>query len=567
MVEPRQLDDPLAADLDRAALGLEPLALAGRAGLVGEVARVVAPHALRGGLLEAAQELVDHALPLDPRPVPAGQGLGAQQDQVAVAAGELGPRGVEVEPQRAGEVLHELEGPPLAPLHAARPRLHRPVADGEGGVGDDQVRVHLGPGPQPLAVRAGAERRVEGEVLGGELAEAEAAGVAGVLLGVEPVVPLVLLGVDARPDPLLPLGLGHDQGAAALAQRGLRRVGEAGADPRLHHQAIDHQLHVVLQLLVQGEAVGEGVDHPVHPHPREAALLHVAEHVPVLALAVLHQRGQHHDARALGQLQDGVDDLLGGLLPHHPAAGGTVLHAHGGVEDAQVVVHLGDGAHRGARVVGGGLLLDGDGGREPADGVVAGLLHLPQELPGVAGERLDVAPLSLGVDRVEGERRLPRPRDPGEDHQLSLGDLQVDGLEVVLARPLDGDEVGLAHGSAYITDGADVGQARSPSARPSACGVVPRAGRPSAQRALPCFGGTSRGQASSPMAGSRSAEGGGTAERASAIMLNIRVARSSSGDNAFDHHSWAPAFVTASRLAPATRGPAARTARRPPSAP
>ena len=66
--------------------------------------------------------------------------------------------------------------------------------------------------------------------------------------------------------------------------------------------------------------------------------------------------------------------------------------------------------------------------------VDVGLLHLLEELPGVGGERLDVAALALGVDGVEGERGLARAGQPGDDHQLVARDLDVDVLEVVLAR-------------------------------------------------------------------------------------------------------------------------------------
>ena len=47
---------------------------------------------------------------------------------------------------------------------------------------------------------------------------------------------------------------------------------------------------------------------------------------------------------------------------------------------------------------------------EALDEVDVGLLHLAEELPRVRGQRLHVAPLPLGVDRVEGERGLRRSR-------------------------------------------------------------------------------------------------------------------------------------------------------------
>ena len=169
--------------------------------------------------------------------------------------GQLRPGQVEVDLERAGEVLDELEGPALAALHPARPRLDRALADRERRVGDDEVGVHLGARAEALAVGARAERRVEREALRRELAEAEAAGVAGVQLGEEAIVLLVLLGI-ARPDLLLLVGVRDDERPLALAQRRLDRVGQPGADPLLHDEAIHHELDVVLQLLVEHEPLG-----------------------------------------------------------------------------------------------------------------------------------------------------------------------------------------------------------------------------------------------------------------------------------------------------------------------
>ena len=114
-------------------------------------------------------------------------------------------------------------------------------------------------------------------------------------------------------------------------------------------------------------------------------------------------------------------------------------------EQAQVVVDLGDGADRRARVARGGLLVDRDRRREPLDGVDVGLLHLAEELPRVGRERLDVAALPLGVDRVEGEARLARAGEPGDDDQRVAGQLEVDALEVVLAGAGDDDLTRTCH--------------------------------------------------------------------------------------------------------------------------
>ena len=146
--------------------------------------------------------------------------------------------------------------------------------------------------------------------------------------------------------------------------------------------------------------------------------------------------------RALGQLEHPVDDLLRCLARHGPAAGRAVRVADAGIQKAQVVVDLGDGADGRTRVAGGRFLVDGDGGREALDEIDVGLVHLAQELAGVGGEGFDVAALALGVDRVEGQGRLPRARETGEDDQLVPGQVEGDIAEVVLARTANDETIG-----------------------------------------------------------------------------------------------------------------------------
>jgi hypothetical protein len=119
----------------------------------------------------------------------------------------------------------------------------------------------------------------------------------------------------------------------------------------------------------------------------------------------------------------------------------TVLPPDARPEHAQVVVDLGDGPDGRARIVARRLLLDRDRRRQAADVIDSRLLHLPEELPRVGGERLDVAALALRVERVEGQARLAGARGPREDHQTLLRDLRVDPLQVVLGGPADFDEL------------------------------------------------------------------------------------------------------------------------------
>ena len=84
-------------------------------------------------------------------------------------------------------------------------------------------------------------------------------------------------------------------------------------------------------------------------------------------------------------------------------------------QQPHVVVDLGRRADRRARVADAVLLADGDGRADALDAIDVRLLHPLEELAGVGRQRLDVAPLPFGVDRVEGERRLARSADAGDD--------------------------------------------------------------------------------------------------------------------------------------------------------
>lgn len=66
------------------------------------------------------------------------------------------------------------------------------------------------------------------------------------------------------------------------------------------------------------------------------------------ALRPPHHRSQHLEPGALVHGRDAVHDMLGSLADQPLSGLGIVGHADAGVEQAQAVVHLGDGAHRGA---------------------------------------------------------------------------------------------------------------------------------------------------------------------------------------------------------------------------
>ena len=403
-------------DRDRERFLLEPLAVA--VGALGHdhVRLEIAPDGVGGGLGVPTLHVGEDAFPA--RLVFALL-LGRAEEELELhAVGELTPGRVEFELELLGEPGED---------HATQvtvglaPWEDHALENGDRRVAEDQLWARGTLGAEPAAGRAGAEGRVEGEVARLELGHGNATVGAAVLLAEEL---RDRLGGIATHD--------LDQ-TVSEPQCGLERIGEPSAVVGAHDEAVDDHGDVVIDLAIElgrfGEIDQDAVDHGAH----EALLARILEEVAELALAATHQRREDLDLDAAGPGEDDVGDLRGRLLGDVAAAVGAVRRAGARVEQAQVVVDLGDGAHGGPRIRTGGLLLDRDRRGEPLDRIDVGFLHEPEELPGIGGERLDVAALAFGEDRVERERRLAATRQPGDDRQLIPGDRDVDVLEIVLA--------------------------------------------------------------------------------------------------------------------------------------
>ncbi len=489
-----------AVDLDRERLGLEAIAAAGRAGLVRLEPRQLLAHPGRFRLAPAPLDIVDDALErlrgrVVADAVVIGEGdlvlAGAVEHDVAEVFGERLPRlghGLAV---GAGERLERLlvigRGG-----GGARPRRDGAAGEAQIFVGHHEVRLEEQLGAEPVAGRAGAVRVVEGEQPRLDLLDGEARHRAGELRREDDPFgsfPLTLsLSPPGRGDavaggrgtPLSPWGaalqgvrglrrslvgeLDHGDAVGEL-ERGLEAVGEAGGAVGTHHDAIDHDVDVVLDVLVEGWRFRDLVERAVDLDPLEALLLQLGEVALELALPPARDRRQEIEPGAFGQRQDAVDHLAHGLALDREPGRRRIGDADPRPQEPHIVVDLGDGADRGARIARGSLLLDGDRRRQPVDMIDVRLLHHVEELAGIGGERFHVAALALGIDGVEGEARFAGAGEAGDDHEPLARKIERDVLEVVLAGAADGDELG-GHCPSNVGGAGPINKARK--------GLVPK---------------------------------------------------------------------------------------------
>src|SRR5258708_8240346 len=100
------------------------------------------------------------------------------------------------------------------------------------------------------------------------------------------------------------------------------------------------------------------------------------------------------------------------------------------------------------------MLLDRDCWRQSFEGVDIRLLHHREELPGVRRQRFDIAPLTLGINGVEGERGLAGTRKAGEDDQSIARQVEIDIFQVMGPGTPDAD---ILHVTDYYTRGVKCG--------------------------------------------------------------------------------------------------------------
>ena len=309
------------------------------------------------------------------------------------------------------------------------PGMDRPVADRKRRVGHHQVGIDLHLVSQPIAFETGAGGIIEREQARLQLRITDAAVTARELFTEQQF--LVLFRFSARQD-------GNHQTAVAQLQGGFDGFRQSLAHLAFDDQAVHHRLDRVLELFVEFDAFFQLAHFAVDPGPDEAFFLEFEQVLFEFPLAVCHEGRQDHHLAALRDALHLIGDLLNRLRSDLASATVTKHMTDAGVQQPHVIVNFGDGADGGPGIFTGGFLFDGDGGRQALDVIDIWFLHQFQKLPGVGGQRFDIAALALGVDGIERERGFAGPAETGDDHQLFPRQGQIDVFQVVLAGTFDG---------------------------------------------------------------------------------------------------------------------------------
>ena len=452
----RNLVDGASAYGDRNRFGLEALPAAIATRDIAHVFLNLAANELGLGLAITPPQIGDDAL-VPRRPsalLPIGVIIGdikariarAIQDQVLVLLLELLPRHIQLKAEAARHAVEDIPVPAAPVIQPKAVCADGAFSDCLVGVGHDQVGVDLLTITQALAGWAGAAGRIEAEEARLRL------GYAAMTIGASQVFAVqVIDGIIAVADIL------DNDAPFAQLERRLHRVGQARLESfgvfvllsrvLAHDEAVHHHLDIVNDIAVQLNIFIQIPHRAINTHARETLRSDICQRLLVIAFLAVDHGGEHLDAAAGGHILHLVDDLLRALRRHFRAANGTMGDAHASEKQAQIIVDLGHCAHGRARIVADALLVDRDSRAQAFDLVDIRLLHQAQELARIAAQALDIAALALGEDGVKRQRRLARAGQTRDDHQPVARYLDIDVLEIVLARAAD-DYLVLQHASA-----------------------------------------------------------------------------------------------------------------------
>ncbi len=244
------------------------------------------------------------------------------------------------------------------------------LPNGEILIGYEKILINGDIGAEAGTLWAGTERVVEGEHRRLQFGDADTVFWAGIVLGERHLLPSYDI---------------HNHDALRDLHGSLHGVREAALNALFDHEAIHDEFNIVLDVFLQFDFLREVMDFSVHPNANKAGLMGLFQRLCECALFPPGNRCQNLDTSPLREFHDLIHDLVHSLGMDFPPTDGTVGNTDPGIQKTEVIIDFRDGSNRGSRVLGGRLLVNGDGWRKALNGFHIGLFHEPQELTGIGG--------------------------------------------------------------------------------------------------------------------------------------------------------------------------------------
>ena len=202
----------------------------------------------------------------------------------------------------------------------------------------------------------------------------------------------------------------------------------------LHLQLVYHHFDIVVFVAVYLHAAGNLHYLAINAHVQVTLASHALEQFSVVPFSLVHQWRENVDALVGIAFQNHLYHLFLGVLHHFLACGIAICSAGTGIKQSQIVVNLCCCAYGRAWVFVGCFLVDADNRAQACYLVHVGAFHSAQKIACVGGERLHVTTLTFGKDGVEGQRRLARTRQSGDDRKAIARYFHIYVFEIVHPR-------------------------------------------------------------------------------------------------------------------------------------
>ena len=172
---------------------------------------------------------------------------------------------------------------------------------------------------------------------------------------------------------------------------------------RTDDNTINDNLNIVLEGLSQRDFFIKFTHNAVNTNARKSFFAQVFKELDVLAFTAQNNRSQNIGSASLTSLKDFIGNLICCLTLNNASTLRTVRSTHTSIQKTQIIIDFCNSTYGRARISRSCLLINRYSWRKTVNRIKVWLIHLSQELTGIAGQGLNVAALSLCVNGVKGK--------------------------------------------------------------------------------------------------------------------------------------------------------------------